>query len=236
MQEQLRNFKSEGIRSFGRIRARKRSARQERLLREVLPKYLLSQKLSQTGFIEPNFEKTFKELWLEIGFGGAEHLLQLAKRYPDIGIIGSEPFEGGIIKALSALENDNKRNILLFNADVRPLLRVIQRASFNRIFILFPDPWPKARHAKRRLINNDFIEVLVHIMKPGGHLHIATDIRSYAREIFDLCSHHGGFLPQTWDEVKFAQPWADWSGTRYESKALKQGRFPLFLTFLRENN
>ena len=107
------------------------------------------------------------------------------------------------------------------------------RSFLNRVFILFPDPWPKARHAKRRLFNANFADTLVKVMKPEAELRIATDIRSYAKEIFEVCSAQSGFLSQVWDEEKFSQPWSDWRGTRYESKALKQGRSPLFLTFLR---
>lgn len=233
MQEQVRNLKFEDIRSFGRIRARKRSIRQHQLLQDILPRYVLNQKLFQQGSLDLAFERNYKELWLEIGFGGAEHLIQQAQKYPEIGFIGSEPFEGGIIKALSAFEKNNIRNVRLYNSDVRPLLRMMPKSYLGRIFILFPDPWPKARHAKRRLFNFDFIEVVANVMKPQAELRIATDISAYAREIFDVCSRHAGFVTQIWDEERHRKPWAEWSGTRYESKALKQGRSPFFLTFLR---
>ena len=233
MQDDKRDYKSEDLRSFGRIRARKRSARQQRLLDELLSQYAIDLRDVEQGNLNLFFFPPPKDLWMEIGFGSAEHLIEQSKLYPDIGFIGSEPFEGGILKALSAIEIGNIQNVRLHNADVRPLLRILPKSSLGRIFIFFPDPWPKARHTKRRLFNPEFVNIVADVLKPGAELRVATDIRSYAEDIFEICSGHPSFVRQGWREDLFENPWPDWPGTRYQRKALKEGRTPLYLTFCR---
>ncbi len=170
---------------------------------------------------------------MEVGFGGAEHLIHQASANPHVGLIGCEPFEDGVIKALSAIEERGLRNVRLHPDDVRPLLRFLPSASLSKIFVLFPDPWPKARHAKRRLVSKPFLDRLAEVMKPVAELRIATDIDAYARTVLEAAIPHPAFRWTACQPADWRTPWPDWPGTRYEAKALREGRRPMFLTFIR---
>jgi len=173
------------------------------------------------------------DVWLEIGFGGGEHLVWQAQNNPDVGCIGCEVFEDGVVKLVTAIEDRALRNVLVCVEDARLLLRWLPPASISRVFVLFPDPWPKKKHAKRRLLSRDTLGLLARVMKPGGELRIATDIDDYLRTILVAFRGHPQF---SW-QVKGAGDWrvrgADWPGTRYEEKALREGRRRYFLRFLR---
>ena len=163
-------------------------------------------------------------MWLEIGFGGAEHLLWQASRHPGVGLIGCEVFEDGVVKALAGIEQNDLNNVRLYTDDARALLRWIPAGSLDRVFILFPDPWPKKRHVKRRLISPAFLGSLARAMAPGGELRIATDIGDYARTMMLALREHPEFAwtaerPRDWRE----RP-PDWPETRYEAKAKAAGR------------
>jgi tRNA (guanine-N7-)-methyltransferase len=169
--------------------------------------------------------------WLEIGFGGGEHLAQQARANPDVGLIGCEPYVNGVARLLSLTEDLN--NVRVVIDDARLLLRALPEASLERIFVLFPDPWPKARHHKRRIVNPDTLADMARILKPGGELRLATDIMSYARPMLLQALNDGRFHwlaegPADWRE----RP-PDWPATRYEAKARKAGRTPVFFRFLR---
>jgi tRNA (guanine-N7-)-methyltransferase len=173
------------------------------------------------------------QVWLEIGFGGAEHLIHQAAANPDVGLIGCEPFEDGVIKALTAIEERGLRNVRLHPDDVRPLLRALPPASLAKVFVLFPDPWPKARHAKRRLVSKTFLDALARVMPTGAELRIATDIPAYARTVLEAAIPHPAFRWTATSPADWRTPWPDWPGTRYEAKAHREGRRPMFLTFHR---
>jgi tRNA (guanine-N7-)-methyltransferase len=172
-------------------------------------------------------------IWLEIGFGGGEHLLARARRHPDVGLIGAEPFEDGIVKVLSALEDEGLANIAVHPDDVRALLRWLPEASIARAFVLFPDPWPKRRHAKRRLVNRSLLVLLARVLRPGAELLIATDIGDYARTMLMAVQAS----PELRWTATCADDWrrrpADWVPTRYEAKALREGRQCYFITLVR---
>jgi tRNA (guanine-N7-)-methyltransferase len=179
------------------------------------------------------FPAMISKVWLEIGFGGGEHLASLAERNPHIGFIGAEPFVNGIAKLLVAIDNDRLANIRIFDGDGRLLLESLGDASIDRLFILFPDPWPKRRHEKRRLLNADTIAELYRVMKPGGELRLASDSADYIGWSLRNILAHRGFDwlvegPRHWRE-----PPQDWCQTRYEAKALCEGRRPAYLRFLR---
>ncbi len=216
------------LRSFGRKRGRKPSARQEHLLAEALPNVAadLTHPLDTNG-------TDYRETWLEIGFGGAEHLVWQAEHHPDVLMIGSEPFEDGVIKALAAIEEKHLANVRIHPDDVRPLIRALPDASLSRAFILFPDPWPKRKHAKRRLVSPHTLDLLARVMRPGAELRIATDIGDYARTVLLAIRGEPRFrwtatTPKDWRE----RP-ADWPGTRYEAKAIREGRRRYFFKFMR---
>ncbi len=220
-------------RSFGRLKGRKLSARQAGLVRELLPRLAVDLKAPPPNSLGDFFAVPVKDIWLEIGFGGAEHMVWQAKCNTDAGVIGCEPFEEGVAKALTAIGEEGLDNVRIHAGDARPLLRWLPPNSLSRVFILFPDPWPKTRHRKRRLVSGPLLDLLARAMKPGAELRIATDIGDYARAILESVARHGEFrwlakTPGDWRE----RP-ADWPPTRYEQKALKEGRRCSFFRFVR---
>ena len=221
------------IRTFGRTRGRRLSARQSRLLEDVLPCVALPLDDPPPNDAGALFSFEVKEVWIEIGFGGAEHLVWQADRNPDVGLIGCEPFVDGVVKALDAIESRGLRNVRLHPGDARDVVRWLPRGQISRAFILFPDPWPKLRHHKRRLVTPAFLGELARAMRPGGELRMASDIGSYATEMLLAASASGQFDwlasgPRDWQR----RP-ADWCSTRYEQKAAKAGRRAAYLRFRR---
>jgi len=173
----------------------------------------------------------FTEIWLEIGFGGAEHLIHLARQNPDIAIIGAEPFLNGVAKAVAGVEEHDLKNVFLHHGDARDVMDALPDSSLSRIYVLFPDPWPKARHNKRRIINETFLKDVHRLLRPEGEFYFASDIIDYVdwtlarlkkSELFKFQPH----LPRQW-----RTPYEGWPGTRYESKAKAGGRPCHYLTF-----
>ncbi|WP_072394713.1 tRNA (guanine(46)-N(7))-methyltransferase TrmB [Hyphomicrobium sp. CS1GBMeth3] len=221
------------IRSFGRRRGRKLSARQERLLTELLPRVAIDPSGPAPTDITALFPPGTSAFWLEIGFGGAEHLIWQAEANPNVGLIGCEPFEEGLVKALTAVDDKGLGNIRLLGDDVRPLLRWLPEASLDRAFILFPDPWPKKRHRKRRLFSPDLLRLLARVMKPGAELRFASDIGDYAGTALYAVQQTPFFRWTADRPADWRQRPADWPGTRYEVKAGREGRRCYFLRFIR---
>ncbi len=220
------------LRSFGRLRGRRLSARQQCLLDEALPRLAID--LTQPSKSLPRlFAEPVSAVWLEIGFGGGEHLVWQARQNPRVGFIGCEVFEDGIVKALSAIEEHGLRNVRLDTWDARRLLRWLPPASVERAFLLFPDPWPKKRHAKRRLINRALLDELARVLRPGAELRIASDIGDYVRTVMLAMRGHPDFAWQAQTATDWRVRGPDWPQTRYEAKALREGRSPYFLRFLR---
>lgn len=221
------------LRSFGRKRARKPSPRQQSLWNDLLPRLRIDPAGLAATPLAALFSAPVGEVWLEVGFGGAEHLIHQAAANPQVGLIGCEPFEDGVIKALTAIEERGLGNVRLHPDDVRPLLRALPAASLAKVFVLFPDPWPKARHAKRRLVSKPFLDALARVMPPDAELRIATDIPAYARTVLEAACPHSAFRWTASSPADWRTPWPDWPGTRYEAKAHREGRRPMFLTFHR---
>lgn len=170
-------------------------------------------------------------VWLEIGFGSGEHLLDVASRYPDIGVIGCEPYMNGVASLIGALQGADVSNIRLHPGDVRDLLDVMPSASLDRVYALYPDPWPKLRHHRRRLVSPDYLAPLARVMKPGADLRMATDIGDFARQAVEQIHLSDAFAWMPCDRNSWAKPWPGWHSTRYETKALRNGRAPIYLTF-----
>jgi len=170
-----------------------------------------------------------RPVWLEIGFGGGEHMVHQARGTPGIGLIGVEIYLNGVAMALGRIRAAGVGNIRLHPGDVRDLMEVLPAASIARAFLLYPDPWPKARHHRRRFVTPEHLAPLARILAPGAEFRVATDIPDYVRQTleevpaagFELCAG-----PMT-------TAWPDWPGTRYEAKALREGRVPAYLTFRR---
>jgi tRNA (guanine-N7-)-methyltransferase len=211
------------LRSYGRRRGRKPSARQTALLRDLLPQVS----------VDPVEAADASSTWLEIGFGGGEHLLWQARHNPGALIIGCEPYEDGVIKVLSAIEADALKNLRVHMGDVRDILRALPEGSLDRAFILFPDPWPKRKHRKRRLVNSSLLNLLARALKPGAELRIATDIGDYARTMLDAFRSQTRFAWQAESPADWRMQPADWVETKYEAKAIEAGRRRYYFRFLR---
>ena len=207
------------LRTFGRRGGRALSPRQHSLVENLLPK--LRVPVGGAGALDPaSLFDGANEVWLEIGFGGGEHATGQAKANPHVGILASEVFYEGIAKCLGQIEEAGLTNIRIWDDDARDLITALAPASIDRAFILFPDPWPKVRHQKRRLIQPDFLDDLARVMKPQGRVRFATDVRSYADEALERFRFHAAF---DWP-VSYAAQWrnapADHIQTRYQMKRL----------------
>ena len=179
------------------------------------------------------FDRPVNACWLEIGFGGGEHLLWQAARYPDVGFIACEPFIDGVVKVVDGAVTSGLDNIRIHADDARDVLPWLREASIERAFILFPDPWPKVRHHKRRLVEPRFLAALARVMAPGAELRLATDIDDYARQMLLAAKPEGSFAWQARSPADWRERPADWPETRYEQKAIREGRKRYFLRFRR---
>lgn len=173
-----------------------------------------------------------RPLWVEIGFGGGEHLVHMAKTYPDVGIIGCEPFINGVAMLLGKIREAGVTNLAVHPGDARDLFDVIPEGTVQKAFLNYPDPWPKKRHHRRRFVTQDHLEPLHRIMAEGAEFRVATDIEDYVRQTLQEVPKAGfewtAEGPEDWREA-----WGDWISTRYEQKALREGRTPHYLTFIR---
>jgi tRNA (guanine-N7-)-methyltransferase len=174
-----------------------------------------------------------RAVWLEIGFGGGEHMIRQAGEHPDVGILGCEPFINGVAKLLAAVERAGANNLAIHAGDARDLMDVLPEGSIARAFLLYPDPWPKRRHWKRRFVNRDNLDQLARVMAPGAELRVATDIGDYVRHSLEQVRRHPAFEWTAERPADWREPWPGWPGTRYEAKALREGRRPHYLTFRR---
>lgn len=169
-----------------------------------------------------------RPLWLEVGFGGGEHLVHMAATYPDIGLIGCEPFVNGIAMLLGKVRQHELQNLAIHPGDVRDLFEVLPAGILQKTFLNYPDPWPKARHHRRRFVTPEYLNALARVMAQGAELRVATDIPDYVRQTLEEVPLAGFELVS-----QGATPWDDWLSTRYEQKALREGRLPHYLTFRR---
>ena len=221
------------LRTYGRRKGHRLSARKTRLLDELLPKLRLDLEAPPPAPLASLFPGSHSQVWLEIGFGAGEHLVWQAQANPHIGFIGCEPFINGVATLLGEIDARKLANILIHDGDAREVLDWLADASLARIFLLYPDPWPKARHHKRRLIRDATLDRLAEVMKDGVELRLATDDMDYLSWMLERLIRHPAFEwlargPRDWRE----RP-ADWPPTRYEIKALDRGRRPVYLRFRR---
>jgi tRNA (guanine-N7-)-methyltransferase len=168
-----------------------------------------------------------RETWLEIGFGGGEHLAHQAALNPHVDFIGAEPFINGVAKLLALIEEKGLGNIRIHDGDVRYLLEALPAGSLRRIYLLYPDPWPKVRHHKRRLVNPETLKQFHRLLQPAGLFMFASDIVDYVAWTRDHVARHGG-----WEALSDSnEAPRDWVETRYEAKARREGRLPQYLAF-----
>ncbi|MEH6487231.1 tRNA (guanosine(46)-N7)-methyltransferase TrmB [Hyphomonas oceanitis] len=207
------------IRTFGRKGGRPLSGRQQELIDNLLPR--LTVPVGTPGLLDPHtLFSTPGPVCLEIGFGGGEHLIEQARRAPETGFIGCEPFIEGMAKALVGVEDNSLANVRLWMDDARTLIDSLTDASVDQVFILFPDPWPKKRQQKRRLVQLGFLQSLHRILSPGARVRFATDVASYADEALGRFLAHGGFEWQAERAADWRSAPDDHVPTRYEAKRL----------------
>ena len=167
-----------------------------------------------------------RPLWLEVGFGGGEHLIHQAANNPDVALIGAEPFVNGIAMLLGKIRAQAVENLRLHPGDVRDLFEVLPEGALTKVFLNYPDPWPKARHHRRRFVTQDYLQPLFRLCAPGAEFRVATDIPDYVRQALEEIPAAGFTLV-----TQGGTPWDDWLSTRYEQKALREGRVPHYLTW-----
>jgi tRNA (guanine-N7-)-methyltransferase len=218
---------------YGRRRGRPLRAGQRERQSTLLPQ--LSFAVPEDGRLDPAslFPTPPLNIWLEIGFGGGEHLAAQAERNPDIGFLGCEVFENGVAKLLGEIDQRGLTNVRIYPNDARPLLAALVPRSVGRIFILFPDPWPKTRHHKRRLVAPATLDHLAEIMTDGAELRLATDDAGYLSWMLEHTANHPAFSWTAQRPANWRERPEDWPATRYEVKARMADRTPAFLRFIR---
>ena len=235
----------EFLSSFGRNRGRSLRPYQQRLVDELLPKLSPSLRGAEgdaaihlqrwiDGLLRYARNDGYQKIALEIGFGGGEHLLAQAAHHPDTLYIGCEPFINGVAKCLAGIDRQKLGNIRLFTQDARLLIEALPESCVDEAFILFPDPWPKPRHHKRRLINSRTLAMLARIHKTGGRLLIATDHEDYSAWILEHLLASRDYEWMAREKADWLTPPADWTETKYQRKTTAEGRAPVFIECLRK--
>ncbi|MBF9196565.1 tRNA (guanine(46)-N(7))-methyltransferase TrmB [Microvirga terrestris] len=215
---------------FGRRKGKKLRAGQDDLVQNMLPAIRMIPGSDIPGHF-PN--RQARETWLEIGFGGGEHLAAQARTHRDVNIVGCEPFVNGMAKLLAVIEQEHLDNVRVWDDDVTDLLPTLPDATFDRVYILYPDPWPKRRQRKRRLVSDENLEMLARVMKPGAELRFASDIDDYIGWVLARALRSQAFRWTATRAHDWRKPYDGWPGTRYEAKAIREGRVPSYLTFVR---
>ncbi len=216
---------------FGRRKGHPLRPRQTALFDTLLPRVALDLTRPSPAALRELFDIPLDDIRLEIGFGGAEHLIAQAIASPRSGFIGSDGFQNAIAKALAAIDGNKLENIRLHFGDASELLDWLPASASSRIDLLYPDPWPKRRHWKRRFVQVDSLKRLARILKTGGELRFATDIADYAAWTLARVMRSTDFVWTAEQASDWRNPWAGFTSTRYEAKALREGRVPAYFIF-----
>jgi tRNA (guanine-N7-)-methyltransferase len=233
----LRALKPPPDRLYGRGRGHRLRARQVRLLEVTLPRLAFPDELAPDPLAA--FSPRPSVLWLEVGFGSGEHALAQIAAHPDVGLIACEVFDNGICSLLSRLVPEPADpataplpgNLRLWPDDARPLLGALPAGSLDALFLMFPDPWPKARHAKRRFVHPALLPTLARVLRPGAEWRVASDDPTYQAWVGDVMADQTFFAVTP--PARERPP--GWPPTRYEAKAIRAGRTPLWWTFRRRD-
>jgi tRNA (guanine-N7-)-methyltransferase len=218
---------------FGRRKGHRLRAQQAQLFDQLLPQLALDL-TAPSRQLESLFFHSPQQVRLEIGFGGGEHLIAQAAENPNIGFIGCEPYANGMAKALAAIAAGGLTNVRLHFGDAVDLLAWLPPRALWRVSLLYPDPWPKRRHWKRRFVQAARLGKLAAMLRPGGEFRFASDIPDYAAWTLALFLRSGDFEWMAECADDWRQPWPDYRPTRYEAKAVREGRTPCYLTFRRK--
>ena len=221
---------------YGRIKGKSLHAAQQRYLDEDLPKLRLGgvdwDENPDRASIDMKARFGTGPVWLEIGFGSGEHLVHQAQANPHVSFIGCEPYINGVATLLGKIRKAGVNNITVHPGDARDLFDVLPDDAIEKAFLLYPDPWAKARHHRRRFVTPEHLGPLHQVLRAGSTFRVATDIADYVRQTLEEVPKAGfewlAEGPEDWREA-----WDDWLSTRYEQKALREGRTPHYLTFRR---
>jgi tRNA (guanine-N7-)-methyltransferase len=218
---------------FGRRQGHRLRPHQAELMASLLPRLSVELGAPAPADLRTLFPHPVVCVAVEIGFGGGEHLVAEARAHPDIGFIGCEPFVNGMAKALAQIETHKCENVRLHFGDATELMDWVPPADLSRVDLIYPDPWPKRRHWKRRFVQIESLQKIARALRPGGQFRFVTDIPDYAAWTLERIQR----TPQlTWTAERTAdwqQPWDGFPGTRYEAKAKREGRVPCYLIFQR---
>ncbi|MDF1610219.1 tRNA (guanine(46)-N(7))-methyltransferase TrmB [Hoeflea sp. YIM 152468] len=218
---------------YGRRKGKPLRAAQAEALAALLPAFKLDLSSPPPDPLSSLWQSPVSEIRLEIGFGGGEHLLHRACHAPEVGFIGVEPFVNSMAKLLAGLESQGLENIRLYDDDATRVLDWLPEACLDRIDLLYPDPWPKKKHWKRRFVSRLNLDRFARVLKPGGRFGFASDIDSYVNWTLAHMAAHSGFDWTARKASDWREPWSGWPGTRYEAKAIREGRKPCYLEFVR---
>jgi tRNA (guanine-N7-)-methyltransferase len=219
-------------RLYGRRKGKKLSALQVNLRETLLPRLALDP--AQPILSAPDlFSNRPHEIWLEIGFGGGEHLAAEAAAHPDEGFIGCEFFENGVVKVLTLIAHQDLDNVRLYQGDASAIIEALPPQSLAGVYLLYPDPWPKRRQRKRRFLSDTMLKRLARIMRPGAEIRFATDIDDNAAWTLARVLESPDFEWRAQYAQDWREPWPGWASTRYEAKALAAGRTPVYLSFVK---
>jgi tRNA (guanine-N7-)-methyltransferase len=218
---------------FGRRKGKALRPGQARLFEALLPSLCIDLRSSAPSSLADLFPGVMREVRLEIGFGGAEHLIAQAAADPDCGYIGIEPFLNGMAKALAAIDAKGLTNIRLHHGDAIDLLAWLPDASLAMVYLLYPDPWPKRRHWKRRFVQDRTVAEIARVLRPGAEFRFASDIESYCAWTLIRLLRSPAFDWTAERADDWRNPWPGFESTRYEAKAKREGRTPCYLTFMR---
>jgi tRNA (guanine-N7-)-methyltransferase len=231
MTEERRSRATEAF--FGRRKGKPLRNQQVDTIENLLPLLKIDLESAPPQNLAALFPADVRAIRLEIGFGGGEHLAHRAVENPETGFIGVEPFVNSMAKLLAAVRERELMNIRLYDDDATQLLDWLPEGSIDHIDLLYPDPWPKKKHWKRRFVSDVNLARFHRVLKPGGKFCFASDIDTYVNWTLQHCARHGGFEWTATSADDWRTPYANWPGTRYENKAKREGRSSAYLTFIR---
>jgi tRNA (guanine-N7-)-methyltransferase len=226
-----RSRSTEGF--FGRRRGRPVRSHQATALADGLARHRLDLSSPAPADLRDLFPAAVSSVRLEIGFGGGEHLLHALEAEPGVGFLGIEPFVNGMAKLMMRVEETRPANLRVHDDDAIQVLDWLQPGGLERIDLFYPDPWPKKKHWKRRFVSPQNLDRFARVLRSGGIFRFASDIDTYVDWTLLACRAHPAFEWLAEEAADWHRPFDNWPGTRYEAKAIREGRRPAYLTFRR---